>query len=63
MSKNIKTKSEITTMKKAAKILSAALSFAQTIAKPGMTTKELDLAVEKFIKTKSDYFGLNFILH
>jgi methionyl aminopeptidase len=49
MSKNIKTKSEITTMKKAAKILSAALSFAQTIAKPGMTTKELDLAVEKFI--------------
>jgi len=49
MSINIKSASEIATMRKAAKILSAALTFAQTIAKPGMTTKELDLAIEQFI--------------
>ena len=49
MSKAIKSASEIATMRKAAKILSQALNFAQTIAKAGMTTKELDLAIEKFI--------------
>lgn len=52
MSKNIKTKKEIEVMRKAAKILSSALSFAQTIARPGMTTRELDLEIEKFIISK-----------
>jgi len=52
MAIHIKTKKEIDIMRKAAGILSQALSFAQSIAKEGMTTRELDLEIEKFIISK-----------
>ena len=52
MKGQIKSQKEIQIMRKAAKILSQALSYGQSIAKAGMTTRELDQEIEKFIRSK-----------
>ncbi len=48
----IKNKQEIVIMKQAAQILVQALLLAESLAKPGVSTKEIDLAVEQFILSK-----------
>ncbi len=48
----IKNKQEIVIMKQAAQILVQALLLGESLAKPGVSTKDIDLAVEQFILSK-----------
>lgn len=47
---HIKSPQEIEEMKRAGKLSKEALRFAGTLVKPGVTTKEIDSAVENFIR-------------
>lgn len=49
MSSYIKSEAEIDKMRKAAKVLAKTLKFVKSIAKEGITTKQLDIEAEKFI--------------
>jgi methionyl aminopeptidase len=49
---NLKTKEDIETMRKAGRIVSQTLDLVGEHIKPGVTTKEIDILVEDFIRSK-----------
>lgn len=49
---HIKTAAQIEDMKRAGALSKQALRFAQTLIKPGVSTKEIDAAVENFIRLR-----------
>jgi methionyl aminopeptidase len=51
----IKTDWEIVIMREAGKIVAESLELARNLLKPGITTGEIDSAIEKFILSKSSY--------
>lgn len=48
----IKSAREIEAMRRACKITAEALALAETLVKPGVTTKEIDISIRDFIRSK-----------